>query len=1093
MNVCPRSFALLLLSLLLGARAGLAGSAEEILRQSGCRGGLVVHLGCGDGKLTAALRADDRYLVHGLDTDADSVAKARAHIRAQNLYGPVSVEAFDGSRLPYADNTVNLLVAEELGKVPMPEVLRVLAPNSSAVIGGKKTVKPWPADIDQWTHFLHDPSNNAVAKDERVGSPRHLQWQVGPKRTRDHDALASLSAMTSSNGRLFYIIDERQTSAVHRAARWKLIARDAFNGKLLWSRDIHPWQTHLRYFRSGPVQLPRRLVSIGERVYVTLGFGAPVTVLDAATGRTLRTFEATKNAEEFICHDGLLLVVLGDPDEWNRYAPKADNYWDFFADQEPEVGKTILAVDTETGKTLWKIEGKHLEHLAPLSVVAREDRVFYLDNQKLHCLDRRTGKEKWSAPFATKGLFLRCYAPTVVIYKETILCQSTERLAVFSVEDGRLLWENKGYAGFGSPGDLFVIDDVVWTFPHTATVHVKVQNVPGRGKEFQGFDLDSGKVVKTFDKNAVWPGGHHHRCYRNKATERFIVCGRRGLEFVDLEGEGHVRNWWVRGVCQYGVMPANGLVYVPPTPCQCFNLIKFDGFHALAAEASRAEIEPDLDGLLTEGPDFGSMKRPKEAADSGTVPIFPEGKRDCPPRKPKDSAAGPFWTRSTAGTQSGQWPTYRHDISRSGASQTRIGEKLNVKWRTPIGKPGEKTAAGKLSSPVVADGRLLISDVDGQTLHCLDADSGRPQWQFVAGGRVDSPPTIYGGMALFGSSDGVVYAVRVDDGRLIWRNRVAPVDRRIVVRDRLESVWPIHGSVLVLDGVVYCAAGRSSFIDGGIRLFALDAWSGRVLHRASVLSKATDTSGALPDVLISNGRQINMRQKVYDKTLAPDKWPTGTIMANTGLLEDSWFHRQNWTLGAKSPGGRPDARRPWGKLIVFNDELAVGVQNPYTSLKLNGANHPPTHTGHLHQKYARYKDEWFPTGTRLYALENKKAAAPAQAPSQKDQPKKKKRRGGAAPFFSTKYHKWTENTPLQIRAMVMAGDDLFVAGWVDAVTAGQLEEKEDRIVLWRIDARSGRREAELLLGSRPVFDGMAAAGGKLYMATADGSVTCFGE
>ena len=41
-------------------------SADDILKASSVRGGLVVHLGCGDGKLTAALRANDSYLVHGL-------------------------------------------------------------------------------------------------------------------------------------------------------------------------------------------------------------------------------------------------------------------------------------------------------------------------------------------------------------------------------------------------------------------------------------------------------------------------------------------------------------------------------------------------------------------------------------------------------------------------------------------------------------------------------------------------------------------------------------------------------------------------------------------------------------------------------------------------------------------------------------------------------------------------------------------------------------------------------------------------------------------------------------------------------------------
>jgi len=1062
--------------------------AQTILDATGVRGGLIVQLGCGDGKLAAALCAGDSYLVHALDTDESNVEAARKYIRSLGLYGKVSVEKFGGRRLPYNDGMVNLLVAGELGDVPAGEVTRVLAPGGAAMIAGKKTTKPWPDDIDQWTHFLHDTSNNAVARDRRVGPPQHLQWETGPKRTRDHDALASLSAMTTSDGRLFYIIDEGPTSMIHRPADWKLVARDAFNGKLLWKRGIDSWLTHLRYFRSGPVQLPRRLVSVGQRVYATLGFDAPISLLEAATGKTLQTYQQTKNTEEFICHDGLLLVVLGDPHQWERYTPKVGSYWEFYDEDEKPVGKTILAIDAATGKTLWKVEGRHLEFLVPLSLVAQGDRALYLDNRELHCLDRQTGKQQWSAPFQSKGLFLRNYTPTVVIYKDTVVCQSIERLAVFSLEDGRQLWQNKGYAGFASPGDLFVIDDVVWTFPHTATVHLKPQDIPGGGKEFLGFDLRSGEVVKTFDKRVVWPGGHHHRCYRNKATERFIICGRRGLEFVDLEGRQNVINWWVRGVCQYGILPANGLVYTPPTPCQCFNLIKFDGFHALAARSSLEGLEADESGRLLRGPAYGSTRRPAQAAGSGRDPE-------------RATAAGPLWTRSAAGTPAEQWPTYRHDASRSGASATRIAAKLRLKWRTPIGKPDEDDGACKLSSVVVADGRLLLSAVERNTLHCLDAASGEPQWTFVAGGRIDSPPTVCGGMALFGSGDGSVYAVRADDGRLIWRRRLPPVDRRIVVRDRLESVWPIHGSVLVLDGVVYCAAGRSSFIDGGIGLYALDAATGRLLNQTSVHTKPTDTAGALGDVLIYDGRHINMRHLVYDRSLAPQQAAPGSIMANTGLLEDSWFHRQNWVLGvsrAVSPkaitfGHRPDARRPWGKLIVFDGRLACGAQNPYTSLKLNSANFPPTHTGHLHQKYARYKDEWFPIGTRLYAMENKAAAqGPRQLPPQA-QSKAKKNRGAGVPFFSTKFHKWTLDTPLQIRAMVLAGDELFVAGWVDRVSPRQSDSGKPRIVLWRIDTADGNRSEELALGARPVFDGMAAAYGKLYMASADGSVACFGR
>ena len=159
-----------------------AESAADILKTAGSQGGLVVHLGCAGGKLTAALRASRSYLVHGLDTDAANVAKAREHIRSLDLYGPVSAAPFDGEHLPYADNLVNLVVAEDLGKVPMEEVLRVLAPLGVALVGGKKTVKPWPQDIDQWQQYLHDADNNAVAHDTVVGPPRHLQCRTWPSR-----------------------------------------------------------------------------------------------------------------------------------------------------------------------------------------------------------------------------------------------------------------------------------------------------------------------------------------------------------------------------------------------------------------------------------------------------------------------------------------------------------------------------------------------------------------------------------------------------------------------------------------------------------------------------------------------------------------------------------------------------------------------------------------------------------------------------------------------------------------------------------------------------------------------------------------------
>ncbi|MHC4582681.1 MAG: class I SAM-dependent methyltransferase, partial [Planctomycetota bacterium] len=99
--------------------------AQRILNATDVKGGVIVQIGCGDGKLTAALRADDGYVVHGLDRDPANVAMAREHIRSLGQYGGVSIELWSGERLPYIDNSVNLIVAENIGGVRESELMRV--------------------------------------------------------------------------------------------------------------------------------------------------------------------------------------------------------------------------------------------------------------------------------------------------------------------------------------------------------------------------------------------------------------------------------------------------------------------------------------------------------------------------------------------------------------------------------------------------------------------------------------------------------------------------------------------------------------------------------------------------------------------------------------------------------------------------------------------------------------------------------------------------------------------------------------------------------------------------------------------------------
>ena len=84
--------------------------------------------------------------------------------------------------------------------------------------------------------------------------------------------------MVTAGGRIFYIQDESPVSFGGLPGQWRLIARDAFNGKLLWKKDMFPWgdEAWSRWGgdhivrASQPYQMKKRLVAGEGLVFVTL-------------------------------------------------------------------------------------------------------------------------------------------------------------------------------------------------------------------------------------------------------------------------------------------------------------------------------------------------------------------------------------------------------------------------------------------------------------------------------------------------------------------------------------------------------------------------------------------------------------------------------------------------------------------------------------------------------------------------------------------------------------------------------------------------------------------------------------------------------
>ena len=296
--------------------AGPADEARAIAALAGFHGGLIVHVGCGDGRLSAALRLAENCVVQGLEADAQRVEAARAAIRAGGVYGPVSVLHWTGQRLPYVDNLATMVVCEDPDAVPAEELMRVLRPHGAAVVkrDGKwvAAIKRPSPNTDEWEQHFHGADNNAVARDTVVGPPRRYQWLGEPQWQRSHLAMPSINSMVSSKGRLFTVED--LGSAEHPALPGKqaLVARDAYNGVVLWRVPFADW--HPIYIRNKemPVQLQRRLAAVGDVVYCTPGYSAPITLYDAATGTVIRQLAGTAGTVEFVHDRGVLLAVTGD-------------------------------------------------------------------------------------------------------------------------------------------------------------------------------------------------------------------------------------------------------------------------------------------------------------------------------------------------------------------------------------------------------------------------------------------------------------------------------------------------------------------------------------------------------------------------------------------------------------------------------------------------------------------------------------------------------------------------------------------------------------------------------------------------------------
>jgi len=969
-----------------GADAGPArdereadATARMLLSSDGVRTGLCLHVECGNGVLTAALRRN----VHGITSDLAGLERARAHIRSQGLYGPVSVAHCDMKRLPYRDGIANVIVVEDFAAlaakgIDVKEVLRVLAPYGTAFLKGfKGTVagasttisgewakisKPRQPGADDWTHFEHDSSRTSVSRDTAFQVPTGLRWVA--------DLFYPYSSLdvgfASTSGRNFYWY------WAHHVARYRPLRKcsrimgcDSFNGTVLWVKET-----------SRP---PRgaSFVGIGDRLYVHLGDAGGLVALDAATGAEVLKFEDAKDhpLSEILVKDGVIVLSAG----------------------------SIQAFDVTTGKVIWE---KPNPLMVSDMILIGERTLFYLYREAkdkalfLVACDLKTGVERWRAEQKmeykesqfTEALSLISY------HRGVILLASGTRwefmygenkfgaLYAVSADHGGLMWTyNYDVVNHkGTPTDVFPIGDDIW---------VKTRN-PKKGVygEYVALDLYTGE-----EKSKIGVG--YNRCYPDRASTRYLLTG--DFDFVKIPtGETH-QQLAARGHCNTGFMVAQGLTYAFPVKCTCFNLVR--GF--LALDSSHVALPPE-----------------------GAPPVF---------------VKGPAYGSATADTaKPGDWPTFRADARRSNGTNERIPQELVQQWTVQLG--------GNLSSLTVADGTLFVASTDDHQVHALDAASGEPKWSFTAGARVDSPPTIYKGRALFGSADGWLYCLDARDGRLAWKLRAAPGERSLPVRGQLESLWPLPGSVLVADDTAYFAAGRHNYIDGGVYYYAADPITGQVKYGKRVGRELGETTN---DVMVRGSKTVHLGHRVHfapkDGRIAKHGGGDRVLHGPLGLLTDCL---------TQGPVVKADiARRQWGygTVVIGKDpgEALHKVKERYGVVALDG-----------HTVYGVSED---------YEFNSKDKRAWARVLVIRCRPEDK------AEGWDVEV-----DESFLARSIVVTRDSLVLALQPAGQEGGEL---------WLLSKADGHKLATVQVTGVPRWDGLAVADTKVFVVTDDGRVACFAE
>jgi len=567
-----------------------AARVQEIIKRSGKTEGYALVVSPADSRMAEALAGKTRLHVVSLLIDSTKVAAERRRLLAGSPYGSrIVVQGLKRpDRLPYASYFADLVVVVgNPGDLSGKEVYRVLRPYGGVLCfsgtkpatidrllseaGIPKAERRTPTSVvrgklpgaGQWRHQWADGGRSGIGTESRLRLPLELLWFGGPGPDRMMDRHSGTSPPLFAGGRVFI------------TGRHHVIAFDAYNGRELWSREVkHVGRSRVR---TGAANI----CADGEAVYVAVG--AECHRLDAATGRTLKTYKVPK----FATHLPPGVKKWGGR-RWGYLAVTDDLVLgSIYETRSSEESTAVFALVKTDGSTRWAYPA--IRQVDNTGIAFGEGKVFLLDvtfrgstysakrrgydvhaTGELVALDLAKGTPAWKQPdVPLVHRYLQVADGVVVVDAD----------AGYEAATGRKLWRR-------SPDEQAF--QAKWTdrLPIIYDKWIIVQPM--------AYDLRTGRRRTTTDiltgRKRPWKFTRAYGC-NDVVGCRGLLTFRSGMEgLYDFAQDGTTTYAGVKPACGVSTIPAGGLMIHAEGSSGCTCSYNFQTSLALAPGRARHDL-----------------------------------------------------------------------------------------------------------------------------------------------------------------------------------------------------------------------------------------------------------------------------------------------------------------------------------------------------------------------------------------------------------------------------------------------------------------------------------------------------------------------